>query len=93
MKTDVDSSQHTHLDDLFRQDAKINLDSDAAVSDAVSTFYSSLQGSPVDCDPKSIWGYLLVHADWVDVSGNHQSMIVGRNASTPARELSERLVR
>ncbi|MFK0164220.1 thioesterase domain-containing protein [Rhizobium sp. NPDC090279] len=57
------------------------------------TFYRSLQGSPVDCDPKSIWGKLLVHADWVDVSGNHQSMIVGRNASALARELGKRLIR
>ncbi|MGG6896392.1 thioesterase domain-containing protein [Rhizobium sp. BR 315] len=61
--------------------------------DGELTFYRSLQGSPVDCDPKSIWGHLLVHADWVDVSGNHQSMVVGRNASALARELSERLIR
>ncbi|SCB07920.1 thioesterase domain-containing protein [Rhizobium multihospitium] len=55
------------------------------------TFYRSLQGSPVDCDPKSIWGRFLVHADWVDVPGNHQSMIVGRNAAALARELNQRL--
>lgn len=61
--------------------------------DGELTFYRSLQGSPVDCDPKSIWGHLLVHADWVDVGGNHQSMIVGRNASALAREISERLMR
>jgi thioesterase domain-containing protein len=57
------------------------------------TFYRSLQGSPVDCDPKTIWGRFLAHANWVDVSGNHQSMIVGRNAATLARELGERLMR
>lgn len=61
--------------------------------DGELTFYRSLQGSPVDCDPKSIWGRLLVNADWVDVPGNHQSMIVGRNAGTLARGLSERLAR
>ncbi|MGY5801047.1 thioesterase domain-containing protein [Rhizobium sp. LEGMi12c] len=61
--------------------------------DGELTFYRSLQGSPVDCDPKTIWGRLLVHADWVDVAGNHQSMIVGRNAATLARELSARLMR
>jgi thioesterase domain-containing protein len=61
--------------------------------DGELTFYRSLQGSPVDCDPKSIWARFLTHADWVDVSGNHQSMIVGRNAGTLARELSERLMR
>ena len=61
--------------------------------DGELTFYRSLQGSPVDCDPKSIWGRLLVHADWVDVAGNHQSMIVGRNVGALASELSKRLVR
>lgn len=61
--------------------------------DGELTFYRSLQGSPVDCDPRSIWGHLLVHADCIDVSGNHQSMIVGRNAGTLARGLSERLMR
>jgi len=59
--------------------------------DGEVTFYRSLQGSPVDCDPKSIWGRFLPHADWVDVPGNHQSMIVGRNASTLGGELSKRL--
>lgn len=61
--------------------------------DGKLTFYRSLQGSPVDCDPRSIWGHLLVHADWVDVAGNHQSMVVGRNAGTLARELGKQLVR
>lgn len=61
--------------------------------DGELTFYRSLQGSPVDCDPKTIWGRFLTHADWVDVAGNHQSMIVGRNAGTLARELSTRLTR
>ncbi|TIX86957.1 thioesterase domain-containing protein [Rhizobium sp. P44RR-XXIV] len=61
--------------------------------DGELTFYRSLQGSPVDCDPKSIWGRFLVHADWVDVPGNHQSMIVGRNAGTLGRELGNRLMR
>ncbi|TXI08020.1 MAG: thioesterase [Rhizobium sp.] len=61
--------------------------------DGELTFYRSLQGSPVDCDPKSIWGRFLGRADWVDVSGNHQSMIVGRNAGGLARDLNERLAR
>ena len=61
--------------------------------DGELTFYRSLQGSPVDCNPKFIWGHFLVHAEWVDVSGNHQSMIVGRNAGTLACELGKRLVR
>ncbi|GAC1043728.1 thioesterase domain-containing protein [Rhizobium sp. No.120] len=56
-------------------------------------FYRSLQGSPVDCDPKTIWARFLAHANWVDVAGNHQSMIVGRNAGALARELSERMTR
>lgn len=61
--------------------------------DGQLTFYRSLQGSPVDCDPKSIWGRFLAHADWVDVPGNHQSMIVGRNAGALARELGKHLMR
>jgi len=61
--------------------------------DGELTFYRSLQGSPVDCDPKTIWGRFLAHANWVDVAGNHQSMIIGRNAGTLARELSARLTR
>jgi len=61
--------------------------------DGELTFFRSAQGSPVDCDPKSIWRHLLVHAEWVDVAGNHQSMIVGRNASALALELSTRLTR
>ena len=61
--------------------------------DGELTFYRSLQGSPVDCDPKTIWGRFLTHANWVDVAGNHQSMIIGRNAGTLARELSARLAR
>jgi len=61
--------------------------------DGELTFYRSMQGSPVDCDPKTIWARFLAHADWVDVAGNHQSMIVGRNAGTLARELSARLTR
>ncbi len=61
--------------------------------DGQLTFYRSLQGSPVDCDPKSIWARFLVHADWVDVPGNHQSMIAGRNAGTLAHDLSNRLMR
>jgi aryl carrier-like protein len=54
-------------------------------------FYRALGGSPVDCDPKRIWMSLLPQAEWIDVRGNHQSVIVGQNATYLAADLRQRL--
>lgn len=55
------------------------------------TFYRALGGSPIDCDPKSIWEAFLPGAEWIDMRGNHQSIVIGRNAETLARDLDHRL--
>ncbi|MGQ3211467.1 MAG: thioesterase domain-containing protein [Shinella sp.] len=55
------------------------------------TYYRALGGSPVDCDPRAIWPRFLPRAEWVDMRGNHQSVIVGRNAEILARDISRRL--
>ncbi len=54
-------------------------------------FYRTEGGSPVDCDPKRIWDRILPDAEWVDVPGNHQSIMVGRHARALAADLSRRL--
>lgn len=54
-------------------------------------FYRTAGGSPVDCDPRRIWEHILPHAEWVDVAGNHQSVMVGRHARALAEDLSHRL--
>lgn len=54
-------------------------------------FYRTLGGSPVDCDPKHIWDRFLPGAEWIDVAGNHQSIMVGRHARALAADLSRRL--
>lgn len=56
-------------------------------------FYRTQGGSPVDCDPKRIWGRLLPGAEWIDVAGNHQTIMVGRHAKALAADLSRRLSR
>ncbi|WP_235678581.1 thioesterase domain-containing protein [Agrobacterium vitis] len=55
------------------------------------TFYRALGGSPIDCDPKTIWEAFLPGAEWIDMRGNHQSIVIGRNAETLARDLDWRL--
>lgn len=55
------------------------------------TFYRALGGSPIDCDPKTIWEAFLPGAAWIDMRGNHQSIVIGRNAETLARDLDQRL--
>ena len=62
-----------------------------AVYAGALTFYRALGGSPVDCDPKAIWPRFLPEAEWVDMRGNHQSIIVGRNAAALADDISRRL--
>lgn len=54
-------------------------------------FYRTEGGSPVDCDPKCIWEPFLPAAEWVDVSGNHQTIMIGRHARTLAADVSRRL--
>ncbi|MBV2184498.1 MAG: thioesterase [Rhizobium sp.] len=54
-------------------------------------FYRTQGGSPVDCDPKRIWDRVLPGAEWIDVAGNHQSIMVGRHAKALAADLSRRL--
>ncbi|MCO6178353.1 thioesterase domain-containing protein [Ciceribacter sp. RN22] len=54
-------------------------------------FYRTEGGSPVDCDPKLIWEAYLPAAEWVDVSGNHQTIMVGRHARALAADVSRRL--
>ncbi|MVA55103.1 alpha/beta fold hydrolase [Agrobacterium vitis] len=55
------------------------------------TFYRALGGSPIDCDPKTLWEAFLPDAEWIDLRGNHQSIVIGRNAETLARDLDHRL--
>jgi len=54
-------------------------------------FYRTEGGSPVDCDPKLIWEPYLTAAEWVDVSGNHQTITIGRHARALAADVSRRL--
>lgn len=49
--------------------------------DAV-TFYVSRGGSPVECRARPSWQPFLPQAEWVDVPGNHLSMLVGRRGRT-----------
>lgn len=62
-----------------------------AVYRGALTFYRALGGSPVDCDPKALWPRFLPHAEWVDMHGNHQSIIIGRHATALAKDISRRL--
>jgi thioesterase domain-containing protein len=55
------------------------------------TFFASIGGDPLVCDPRQVWPAFLPNAEWVCVPGNHLSMIVGRNAAALAREISSRL--
>jgi thioesterase domain-containing protein/aryl carrier-like protein len=54
-------------------------------------FFRSKCGSPIDCDARTVWKNYLPNAEWITVVGNHQSMIVGRNAHAIAAVLDEKL--
>jgi thioesterase domain-containing protein len=54
-------------------------------------FLHSAGGSPIDCDARAIWQPYLPNAEWIKVAGNHQSMIVGRNARAVAAILDSKL--
>lgn len=55
------------------------------------TFYRALGGSPVDCDPRRLWQPYLPQAEWIDMRGNHQSIVIGRHAEALARDIDRRL--
>jgi thioesterase domain-containing protein len=57
------------------------------------TFFASVGGDPLVCDPREVWPVYLPNAEWVRVPGNHLSMMVGRNAAVLACEISQRLKR
>ena len=54
-------------------------------------FYRAMGGSPNDCDPRKVWTRHLPNAEWVDVRGNHLSVIVGKNGEAIGRDISRRM--
>ncbi|MEM9632521.1 MAG: thioesterase domain-containing protein [Pseudomonadota bacterium] len=62
-----------------------------SVYDGDLVFYRAKGGSPNDCDPRKIWARYLPNAKWVDVRGNHLSVIVGKNGETIGRDISRRM--
>lgn len=54
-------------------------------------FFLAAQGSPVDCDARTIWSPYLPGAEWVPMKGSHLSILVGRNGKMLASEISARL--
>ncbi|MCM2291422.1 alpha/beta fold hydrolase [Allorhizobium sp. BGMRC 0089] len=61
--------------------------------DAPLTFYRAKGGSPVDCDPALIWPRSLPKAEWIEMNGNHQSLMVGRHARMLAEDINQRIER
>jgi thioesterase domain-containing protein len=58
--------------------------------DGPVTFFTSRGGDQAACSPKSVWPKYLPHAEWVEVSGNHTSMVMGRHARHLAAEMAKR---
>jgi thioesterase domain-containing protein len=54
-------------------------------------FFLSRGGDPASCNPRKLWQKYLPNAEWLTVSGNHTSMIMGRHAKHLAVEMSKRL--
>ncbi|MHA7773361.1 thioesterase domain-containing protein [Roseibium sp. M-1] len=54
-------------------------------------FYRAIGGSLNLCDPHEIWDRYLPNAEWVDVRGNHLSVIFGRNGVAIGQDLTVRL--
>ncbi len=42
-------------------------------------FFRATGGSTLDCDPRLIWRPFLPGAEWFDMPGTHQSVVVGRH--------------
>lgn len=59
--------------------------------DGPVTFFVSRGGDQASCSPRDIWPKYLPNAEWLEVSGNHTSMIMGRHARHLAGEMAKRL--
>jgi len=62
-----------------------------SVYDGELVYYRARGGSANDCDPRLIWRPYLPNAEWVDVRGNHLSVLVGKNGAALGEEISRHL--
>lgn len=56
-------------------------------------FFRATGGSPIDCDPRSIWHRFLPAAQWFDMQGTHQSVVVGRHGHHLGAVIAELMTR
>ncbi|POF28895.1 thioesterase domain-containing protein [Roseibium marinum] len=63
------------------------------VYDGRLVYYRAKGGDPTECDQRLIWQPFLPNAEWVDVRGNHLSVIVGKNGVALGQDISRRLER
>ncbi|MDH6267925.1 thioesterase domain-containing protein/aryl carrier-like protein [Rhizobium sp. SG_E_25_P2] len=54
-------------------------------------FFTSHGRSPIDCSSRDVWSRYLDKALWIEASGTHLSMLVGRNGKALAMKIGERL--
>jgi thioesterase domain-containing protein len=59
--------------------------------DGPVSFFVSLGGDILTCDPSRVWRKYLPAAEWISVPGNHLSILIGRHAARLADEISVRL--
>jgi thioesterase domain-containing protein len=55
-------------------------------------FFASRRGESLVCDPQAVWAKYLPKAEWIRLSGDHFSLLVGRRAARLASEITERLM-
>jgi thioesterase domain-containing protein len=60
--------------------------------DGPVTFFISRGGDPAACSPRDIWPKYLPNMQWVEASGTHTSMIMGRHARQLADDMTKRLI-
>jgi thioesterase domain-containing protein len=56
-------------------------------------FFASTRGDIATCDPQAVWPKYLERVEWIRLSGDHLSILLGRNAVRLAAEIIERMKR
>jgi thioesterase domain-containing protein len=55
------------------------------------TFFVAKGVNPISCNPTEYWANYLADVEWVDVPGNHITMMIGRYAAKLTAEVAARL--
>jgi len=60
--------------------------------DGQVTFFLAKGVNPITCSPRLYWSNYLPQIEWVQVPGNHITMMIGRNAAALTAEVARRVI-